>query len=209
MSLIKTYKEFGNAHLYDLRNVVNISFFKTDFNKLEGRNRKFEIVFKNNINNNREAIMQSKTLNYVMIDRVSKILNLLCETGENNGNVENEKNAYITTLEFERIFCTESRCETPKWIKRKNNIENDLENNLDYFGIFCIERENIRGGSNMLKNNKNDIMSLEIDPGYMIIYNNNNIIEYADTPILPFFSNSGYNYGYKDIISLTRRQCTQ
>ena len=82
--------------------------------------------------------------------------------------------------------------------------QNKQKEAKDQFGILCVDRDNVRGGLNLFKN-KNDVMTIDIDPGNLFIYDNVNQMQYKETPLLPLFAYSDqYQDGYKDVIYLSR-----
>jgi len=189
-------KYIGNLKLINIISRINLNHIKPSFEKLDINYKyliKKQILWiRKNENNLYEKgnIQQNEDNNkYPLINIDNKLIIKLLDIFTEESNTRNNKNIL---LQFNRI--TSTQLYQPYY-----NYNYNMNEGIDKQAIICVNRYNIYGGISELKNKYNKKIKLELSPGYMIIYDNDNI-EYKETEMI---CGELDTIGYKDIILIS------
>ena len=189
--LIREYSKFNGARLYNLRSIVNIHNLKTDFNrltlvkdwhlrqhdlKLEYKNKRFLRV------PNQHGFPEFKPIHHASIQKILDTFVFLHDCDE-------EKSLHV---EFQRITCSDEVVGLPETSHWHTHPSGSM-------GIICIDRENIRGGIHEIKNHDHEHLRLEVEPGFMILYDSH--MQQRETPMTPFYQLENC-HGHRDLIRI-------
>lgn len=197
----------NKINIIDIRKKINLNLIKKDFCNLtidpyikEGYRRKhiarYKVCDNNFYKSKNLPLYQSKEYNPVHGDiirtypeyfpctetlKLVKFFHKFCKIKDNEE----------ILIQAQRITCNENLIGQP-------SVENWHRDNVNYVGVFCVERYNIKGGYSQFRDykNKNILYDFILEPGFFVIFDDINI-EHRVTEIQNKNENTE---GYRDVL---------
>ncbi len=197
----------NKINIINLKNKVNLQLIKNDFINLaidpyvkEGFRQKhiarYKIIENQLYKSKNSPLYQSKEYNpvhgninreypeYFPCDETLKLLKYFHKFCKIKNNEE-------ILIQAQRIICNKNLIGKP-------SVENWHRDNVNYVGVFCVDRYNILGGISQFRDykNKNIIYDFILEPGTFVIFDDINI-EHRVTEITN--ENENMN-GHRDVL---------
>lgn len=202
--------KYGKATVYDIRESINLSVFKTDFDNLQidpyvkqGFRRKHIARFDvNRLDvhqrlDDDDILFQSSKHNPTHGDQKRKYPRFTTTNASAQLELKNTVQLFVdiakvsgdVLFQAQRITCTPGKEGLP-------SVENWHHDGVIKIGIICVERSNVSGGRNEFRHPDGDIIGIDLPVGHMIVFEDE-IIEHRVTPI---HVEDDVNDGFRDVI---------
>lgn len=207
MSLTYTNKAYGNLRVFDVRSHINLQKVIPAFQRLKAEQHTDAHVLQNTtqLQCTRVGCVVNKTANITNIQSIvhdDRVLYSLLDMFITSAYTQPDTDAFDISIQFQRTLVWPDD-QKMNLVRHPIHPMHPIQGGI--IGVICVQRENVIGGAHQFNTiqtstSTSDILTKEIPPGYMVIFNDNSVhhrvtkLECADQRIFE---------GYHDVIVMT------